>query len=104
MAKPEAILASNTSSISITKIGAFTPRPEKVVGMHFMNPVPIMQLVEIIPGLATSEHTLSTTLALAKYLCQPSARHTHDTHDVLTSALTFAPHHNQGHGQDHRPV
>lgn len=74
VAKPEAILASNTSSISITKIGAFTPRPEKVVGMHFMNPVPIMQLVEIIPGLATSEHTLSTTLALAKAMGKTTAQ------------------------------
>lgn len=63
--KPETILASNTSSISITKIAASTNRPDKVIGMHFMNPVPIMKLVEIIPGLATSQSTLSTTLALA---------------------------------------
>jgi 3-hydroxybutyryl-CoA dehydrogenase len=74
VANPEAILASNTSSISITKIGAFTSRPEKVVGMHFMNPVPIMQLVEIIPGLATSQHTLSTTLALAKAMGKTTAQ------------------------------
>ncbi|KAI8929604.1 3-hydroxyacyl-CoA dehydrogenase [Entophlyctis helioformis] len=60
-----AILASNTSSISITKIAAATSRPEKVIGMHFMNPVPVMKLVEIIPGLATSPETLALTLALS---------------------------------------
>ena len=54
---PEAILASNTSSISITKLGATTKRPDKVIGMHFMNPVPVMKLVEIIRGMATSEET-----------------------------------------------
>lgn len=53
--KPEAILASNTSSISLTKIAAITKRPEQVIGMHFMNPVPVMKLVEIIPGLKTTE-------------------------------------------------
>jgi len=62
----ETILATNTSSISITKIGAVTNRPDRVVGMHFMNPVPVMQLVEIIPSLATSPETLSATIALAK--------------------------------------
>src|SRR5438067_5779646 len=55
--KPEAILASNTSSISITKLGAATGRPDKVIGMHFMNPVPVMKLVEIIRGIATSDET-----------------------------------------------
>jgi 3-hydroxybutyryl-CoA dehydrogenase len=54
---PEAILASNTSSISITKLAAVTGRPEKVVGMHFFNPVPVMKLVEVIRGLATSQET-----------------------------------------------
>ncbi len=54
---PEAILASNTSSISITKLGAATRRPEKVIGMHFMNPVPVMKLVEIIRGIATADET-----------------------------------------------
>jgi len=61
----DCILASNTSSISITKIAGTTKRPGKVVGMHFMNPVPVMKLVEIIPGLQTSKETLDTTLALA---------------------------------------
>jgi 3-hydroxybutyryl-CoA dehydrogenase len=56
----EAILASNTSSISITGIAAATKRPDKVIGMHFMNPVPVMQLVEVIRGLATSENTFQT--------------------------------------------
>ncbi len=57
LCKPETILASNTSSISITEIAAFTKRPDKVIGMHFMNPVPLMKLVEIIRGLATSQET-----------------------------------------------
>jgi 3-hydroxybutyryl-CoA dehydrogenase len=62
------ILASNTSSISITTIAAQTKRPERVVGMHFMNPVPVMQLVEVIRGLATSEAVLTATVELAKRL------------------------------------
>jgi 3-hydroxybutyryl-CoA dehydrogenase len=60
-----AILASNTSSISITKIGAVTDRPERVIGMHFMNPVPVMKLVEVIRGLATSEETFRIVRDLA---------------------------------------
>ncbi|ORX75885.1 hypothetical protein K493DRAFT_256700 [Basidiobolus meristosporus CBS 931.73] len=63
---PETILATNTSSISITNIAAASSRPEKVIGMHFMNPVPVMKLVEIIPGLATDENTLKTTLGLSQ--------------------------------------
>ena len=62
------ILASNTSSISITKLAALTSRPERVVGMHFMNPVPVMQLVEVIRGLQTSEETFATTMALCQRL------------------------------------
>jgi len=61
-ARPGAILASNTSSISITKIAAATQRPENVIGMHFMNPVPLMRLVEVIRGLATSDETTAATL------------------------------------------
>ncbi len=66
--KPGCILASNTSSISITLLAAATGRPEDVVGMHFMNPVPVMQLVEIIRGLATSDATYDATLELAAKL------------------------------------
>jgi 3-hydroxybutyryl-CoA dehydrogenase len=65
VARPEVILASNTSSISITKLGALTKRPEKVIGMHFFNPVPVMKLVEVIRGLATSAETFSETRNLA---------------------------------------
>lgn len=68
LTRPEAILASNTSSISITKLGAATRRPDKVIGMHFMNPVPLMKLVEVIRGLATSDETAATVIALAKAL------------------------------------
>jgi 3-hydroxybutyryl-CoA dehydrogenase len=66
MCKPGAILATNTSSIPIGRIAAQTQRPDKVIGMHFMNPVPVMKLVEIIPGLPTSEATLAITWALAE--------------------------------------
>ena len=65
-APPGVILATNTSSISITKIAAATKRPDRIIGMHFMNPVPLMKLVEVIKGLATSEETLSTTLELCQ--------------------------------------
>jgi len=67
-AQEDVILASNTSSISITKIASQTRRPERVIGMHFMNPVPLMRLVEVIKGLATSEETLATTLELCKVM------------------------------------
>jgi 3-hydroxybutyryl-CoA dehydrogenase len=65
MARPEVILASNTSSISITKLAALTKRPAQVIGMHFFNPVPVMTLVEIIRGLATSQTTFDTVRELA---------------------------------------
>ena len=67
-APADAILASNTSSISITEMAAFTKRPEKVIGMHFMNPVPMMKLVEVIRGLATDEETTQTVMALSREL------------------------------------
>ena len=68
VAKPETILATNTSSISITEIARRTSRPEKVIGMHFMNPVPVMKLVEIIRGLATSDETTQRVMDLALQL------------------------------------
>ncbi|HEY3103673.1 MAG TPA: 3-hydroxybutyryl-CoA dehydrogenase [Pyrinomonadaceae bacterium] len=66
--KPGAILASNTSSISITKLGAVTSRADKVIGMHFMNPVPVMKLVEVIRGAATSDETYETVRGLSEKL------------------------------------
>ena len=72
--KKDVILATNTSSISITKIASATKRPEKVIGMHFMQPVPLMKLVEIIPGLATSKETLDTTLSLATSMGKVTAK------------------------------
>ena len=65
LTRPEVILASNTSSISITKLAAFTRRPDKVIGMHFFNPVPVMKLVEVIRGLATSQDTFTTVRDLS---------------------------------------
>jgi 3-hydroxybutyryl-CoA dehydrogenase len=66
VAKPGAILASNTSSISITKIASHTKRPESVIGMHFMNPVPVMRLVEVIRGLATSDEALQVAMDVSR--------------------------------------
>jgi 3-hydroxybutyryl-CoA dehydrogenase len=71
--KPSCILASNTSSISITRLGAGTDRPEKFIGMHFMNPVPVMKLVEVIRGIATDEPTFEATQALAARLGKTTA-------------------------------
>ncbi len=68
IAPPPAILASNTSSISITEIGARTERPEQVIGMHFMNPVPVMRLVEVIRGLRTSDATTAAVMELSRRL------------------------------------
>jgi 3-hydroxybutyryl-CoA dehydrogenase len=66
--RPACLLASNTSSISITRLGAATRRPEKVIGMHFMNPVPLMALVEVIRGQATSDETTKTVMDLSRSL------------------------------------
>lgn len=66
--KKDAILATNTSSLSITEIAAATQRPEKVIGMHFFNPVPVMKLIEVIKGIATSDETTETILNLAQGL------------------------------------
>ena len=68
ISRPEVILATNTSSISVTKIAAETQKPERVIGMHFMNPVPLMRLVEVIRGLATSDETTSTILEVCKVM------------------------------------
>ena len=68
MTSKETILASNTSSISITKLGAATKRPDKVIGMHFMNPVPVMKLIEIIRGIATSDETYERVRVLSEKL------------------------------------
>lgn len=68
LARPEVILASNTSSISLTKIGGATRRPEKVIGMHFFNPVPLMRLVEVIRGLGTADETAATAIQVARQM------------------------------------
>jgi len=68
LARPGVILASNTSSISLTRIGGATKRPDKVIGMHFMNPVPLMTLVEIIRGLGTSDETTATAMEVCRRL------------------------------------
>ncbi|HVJ41446.1 MAG TPA: 3-hydroxybutyryl-CoA dehydrogenase [Dongiaceae bacterium] len=71
--KPEAMIASNTSSISITRLAAATDRPSKFIGMHFMNPVPLMQLVELIRGLATDDETFNSIRQLAERLGKTTA-------------------------------
>lgn len=71
--KPEAIMATNTSSISVTRLASVTNRPEKFIGVHFMNPVPIMTLVELIRGIATSEETYNTVKEIVKKLDKVSA-------------------------------
>src|SRR5215831_11224704 len=68
ISQPGTILASNTSSISITKLGVASGRPDRVIGMHFMNPAPVMQLVEVVRGLETSEHTMNLVLDLVRKL------------------------------------
>lgn len=76
MLKPDAILASNTSSISVTRLAAETANPEKFIGMHFMNPVPVMQLVEVIEALQTSPETYKTTVELAERMGKITTRAT----------------------------
>jgi 3-hydroxybutyryl-CoA dehydrogenase len=71
--RPDAMIASNTSSISITRLGAATDRPSKFIGMHFMNPVPLMQLVELIRGLATDDETFNSVKQLAERLGKTTA-------------------------------
>jgi 3-hydroxybutyryl-CoA dehydrogenase len=71
--KPSAMIASNTSSISITRLGAATDRPSKFIGIHFMNPVPVMQLVELIRGLATDDETFNAAKGLAEKLGKTTA-------------------------------
>lgn len=82
----ETILASNTSSISITKLGAATSRPDKVIGMHFMNPVPVMKLVEVIRGLATSNETYEKVRALTERLGK-SALDCHDSPGFISNRV-----------------
>jgi 3-hydroxybutyryl-CoA dehydrogenase len=98
--RPETVLASNTSSIPITRIAAATKRPEKVIGMHFMNPVPLMKLVEIIRGLATSDETFDTTKDLAVALKKtPVAANDSHAHDQR-SRLCFVR--RRGNSRSHR--
>jgi len=68
LCQPETVLASNTSSISITKLGAVSGRPAQVLGLHFMNPVPVMRLVEVVQGMETSEETLALGVGVAKQM------------------------------------
>ncbi len=83
---PQVILSSNTSSISITKIAALTKRPDKVIGMHFFNPVPVMKLVEVIRGLATSDTTYETTKSLAEKL-DKTAVEVHDSPGFVSNRV-----------------
>ncbi len=83
---PGAILASNTSSISITKLGAVTTRPDKVIGMHFMNPVPVMKLVEVIRGLATSDETYERVRELSEKLGK-TALDCHDSPGFISNRV-----------------
>jgi len=76
--KPEAIIASNTSSISITKLAAATKRPEKVIGLHFMNPVPVMQLVEVIRGIQTNDETYADSCQLLERIGKTVVTAKHD--------------------------
>jgi 3-hydroxybutyryl-CoA dehydrogenase len=85
--KPEALLCSNTSSISITKIAGVTKRPDKVAGMHFMNPVPLMKLVEGIRGLQTSDQTFATVKSLAEKLDKVFVESTKDMPGFIVNRI-----------------
>jgi len=89
MTPKETILASNTSSISITRIGSFTRKPERVIGMHFFNPVPVMKLVEVIRGLATSDATFQTTRELSLKLGKTPLE-ANDLPGFVSSRLLFS--------------
>jgi 3-hydroxybutyryl-CoA dehydrogenase len=88
--KPEVILASNTSSMSITEIAAATKRPDKVVGMHFFNPVPLMKLVEVIRGLGTNDETTAVTIDLARKLGKEPVEVKVDVPGFLANRLMIA--------------
>jgi 3-hydroxybutyryl-CoA dehydrogenase len=88
--KPEVILASNTSSMSITEIAAATKRPDKVVGMHFFNPVPLMKLVEVIRGVGTNDETTAVTIDLAKKLGKEPVEVRVDVPGFLANRLMIA--------------
>jgi 3-hydroxybutyryl-CoA dehydrogenase len=88
--KPDVILASNTSSMSITEIAAATKRPDKVVGMHFFNPVPLMKLVEVIRGISTSDETTATILDLTKKLGKEPVEVKVDVPGFLANRLMIA--------------
>ncbi|MFH1123092.1 MAG: 3-hydroxyacyl-CoA dehydrogenase family protein [Pseudomonadota bacterium] len=89
--RPEVILASNTSSMSITEIAAATKRPDKVCGLHFFNPVPIMRLVEIIRGYASSDQTIATATALAKRMGKVTVEVKKDTPGFIVNRIMM-PH------------
>jgi 3-hydroxybutyryl-CoA dehydrogenase len=88
--KPDVILASNTSSMSITEIAAATKRPDKVIGMHFFNPVPLMKLVEVIRGISTSDETTTTILDITKKLGKEPVEVKVDVPGFLANRLMIA--------------
>ena len=98
LVKPEAIIATNTSSLSITEIAAATGRPDKVIGMHFFNPVPAMKLVEIIQGLTTSDETKATIVELAEKLGKTPVEVAEAPGFVVNRILILIPMINEGIG------
>jgi 3-hydroxybutyryl-CoA dehydrogenase len=90
LTRPEVILASNTSSMSITEIAAATKRPDRVVGMHFFNPVPLMKLVEVIRGISTNDETTAATIDLAKKLGKEPVEVKVDVPGFLANRLMIA--------------